>query len=328
MTFFTVIKKLLKNPAGAIGLILLLAFVAVAILAPVIAPPPENTPDPQIMPKLDYSREPQPPSEEHPFGTTVTSTVQYDIFYGVVWGTRAAFRLGIVITLFTTIIGIIIGSISAYYGGWVDEVLMRITEIFQAFPFLFATIFFTSIIQSIYQVGEGVFISVSKLFSLILYGHSYVEALSPFQMKYISGMYAIILFGWMTVARVIRGNILKIKNYEYAQAARTIGAKNIGILSRHLLPNAILPVLAIASINVGTYVLTFAGLSFLGVISREGYAEWGQMISDSRHWIISIKHFPHIIVYPSLALVLFALAWNLFGDSLQEILDPRMKGAR
>jgi peptide/nickel transport system permease protein len=140
-------------------------------------------------------------------------------------------------------------------------------------------------------------------------------------------MISIIIFGWMTIARVTRGNILAVKNFEYALAARTIGAKNIRILFRHLMPNAIFPVLVIASMNIGSYVLTFAALSFLGLGAQVGYADWGQMISFARNWIPSLAQYSHIVLYPGMAILLFVLAWNLVGDALRDILDPRMRGA-
>jgi len=141
-----VLKRLLTNPTSMAGLLLLLAFAVVAIVAPWIAPPPENARDPYMIPRDGFGTEPKAPSEEHLLGTTEG---QYDIYYGVVWGTRTAFRIGVVITIFTTIAGLAVGSISAYYGGWLDEVLMRIVEIFQAFPFLLAAITLTSVLQTI-----------------------------------------------------------------------------------------------------------------------------------------------------------------------------------
>ncbi len=114
---------------------------------------------------------------------------------------------------------------------------------------------------------------------MLTFGHNPTEDLDPVQLQILTGMLAIIIFGWMTYARVIRGNILALKEFEYAMAARTIGASNMRILFRHLLPNAVFPVLVIASMNIGSYVLTFAALSFLGLGAQRGYADWGQMIS-------------------------------------------------
>jgi peptide/nickel transport system permease protein len=316
----------MKSPTAMIGLILLLGFVIIAIWAPTFAPVPENSRDPYMIPRDGFRAEPNVPNEEHIFGTTEG---QYDIFYGIIWGTRTAFRIGVVITLFTTVIGIVIGSVAAFYGGWIDEVLMRITEIFQAFPFLLTAITLTSVLQAVYGRSEGGFMIWSaKILAFLTFGHSPLEPINPVQLSIITGMIAIILFGWMAIARVTRGNILTVKNFEYAMAAETIGATNARILFRHLLPNAIFPVLVIASMNIGAYVLNFAALSFLGLGAQMGYADWGQMISFARNWIPSLNQYSHIVLYPGLAILLFVLAWNLVGDALRDILDPRMRGAR
>jgi peptide/nickel transport system permease protein len=326
MTLVYVIKILVKNPTAVVGLILMLGFIIMAVWAPTFAPVPENSRDPYMIPRDGFRAEPNAPSEEHIFGTTEG---QYDIFYGIIWGTRTAFRIGVVITLFTTVIGIVIGALAAFYGGWIDEVLMRITEIFQAFPFLLTAITLTSVLQAVYGRSEGGFMIWSaKILAFLTFGHSFFEPINPIQLSIITGMIAIILFGWMAIARVTRGNILTVKNFEYAMAAETIGASNARILFRHLLPNAIFPVLVIASMNIGAYVLNFAALSFLGLGAQMGYADWGQMISFARNWIPSLNQYSHIVMYPGLAILLFVLAWNLVGDALRDILDPRMRGAR
>ena len=321
----TVLKKLLKNPTSLAGLIMLLAFVIIAIGAPWFAPVPERSRDAYMIPRDGFSTTPNPPSEEHPFGTTEG---QYDIYYGVIWGTRTAFRIGVVITFITTLIGIFIGSISGFYGGWVDELLMRITEIFQAFPFLLAAITMTSVLQTIYGRGEaGALIFMAKGLAFMTFGNNPAEDLDPVQLQILTGMMALIFFGWMTIARVMRGNILSVKEFEYALAARTIGASDMRILFRHLLPNAVFPVLVISSMDIGSYVLTFAALSFLGLGAQRGYADWGQMISFARNWVPSLVEYWYIVVFPGMAIVLFVLAWNLVGDALRDILDPRLRGS-
>ena len=321
----TVLKKLLRNPTSLAGIIMLVMFLIIAIAAPLLAPIPERSRNPYLIPRDGFSTTPNPPSDEHPFGTTEG---QYDIYYGVVWGTRTAFRIGVVITFITTSIGIFVGSISGFYGGWVDELLMRITEIFQAFPFLLAAITMTSVLQTIYGRGEaGALIFLAKIVAFLTFGQSFAEDLDPVQLQILTGMLAIIFFGWMTEARVMRGNILSVKEYEYAMAARTIGASDMRILFRHLLPNAVFPILVISSMNIGAYVLNFAALSFLGLGAQRGYADWGQMISFARNWVPSLVEYWYIVVFPGMAIVLFVLAWNLVGDALRDILDPRLRGS-
>ena len=319
-----VLIKLLKNPTSLAGILLLVIFVFIAIFAPSIAPPEARSRDPYMIPKDGFSTPPEPPNEDHPLGTTEG---QYDIFYGIIWGTRTAFRIGVVITFVTLIGGLLIGSISAFYGGWADEALMRVTEIFQAFPFLLAAITLTSVLQTIYGRGEaGALMFMAKILAFLTFGQNPSSRVDPVQLQILTGMLAIIFFGWMTYARVIRGNILALKEFEYTLAARVIGASDMRILFRHLLPNAVFPVMVLASMDIGSYVLTFAALSFLGLGAQRGYADWGQMISFARNWLPSLADYWFIVVYPGMAIVLFVLAWNLVGDALRDILDPRMRG--
>ncbi|RMF32398.1 MAG: ABC transporter permease, partial [Chloroflexi bacterium] len=225
-----------------------------------------------------------------------TASGQWDIYYGVVWGTRTAFRVGVIITLAVVTIGIIIGSLSAYYGGKVDMILMRITDIFLAFPFLVAALTLSAVLTPV--IGKGI----------------------------LPAIIALITFGWMGYARLIRGDILSVKERDFVTAARLIGARDFRILTRHILPNAIFPTLVVASMDMGSYVLSFAALSFLGIGAEVGYADWGQLLSFARDWITNLADFWYIVVYPGVALVLFVLAWNLVGDALRDIFDPRMRG--
>ncbi len=319
-----VFLKLVKNPTSLFGMILLVLYTLVAILAPVIAPKEPRARDPYMIPRDGFTTEPQLPSSEHLLGTTEG---QYDIFYGIIWGTRSAFRIGLVITITATILGVFIGSIAGFYGGWVDNLLMRITEFFQAFPFLLAAITLTAVLQTMYGRSEGSpLLEVAKILAFFTFGSNPTKNLDPVQIQILTGMLAIIVFGWMTIARVVRGNIMSEKENDYILAARVTGCKDMRILFRHLLPNAVFPVIVMASMDIGSYVLTFAALSFLGLGAQRGYADWGQMISFARNWIPSLATYWHIVLYPGLAIILFVLAWNLVGDILRDILDPRMRG--
>jgi peptide/nickel transport system permease protein len=137
---------------------------------------------------------------------------------------------------------------------------------------------------------------------------------------------ALIAFGWMEYSRIIRGDILSIKERDYIMAARVIGAKDGRILFRHILPNAIFPTMVLASLAIGDVVLSFAALSFLGIGTQVGYADWGQVLSFARNWISSLTTYWYIIVWPGLTLVLFVMGWNLVGDALRDVLDPRLRG--
>ena len=288
----TVLKKLFKNPLSLVGSLLLVAFVLVAVLAPVLAPPPRPT-EPYRIPRSGFKIEPKAPSEEHPFGTTEG---QYDIYYAMVWGTRTALRIGLVVTGISVVIGIAVGSLAAMSGGWFDEILMRIVDIFMAFPFIVAAMVLATLL------GKG----LDK------------------------AMIAMVTFGWMGYARLIRGDILAVREKEFVSAARVIGARPLRILLRHILPNCIYPVLVQATMQIGSMVIWASTLSFLGVGAPEGYADWGQVISFSRNWIIGSAGHPfeywYTLFIPAGALILFVLSWNLVGDGLRDILDPRMRG--
>lgn len=289
------VERFARNPLSIVGLVLVVFYVLVAVFAPIIAPPQAGTRDPFLIPRAGFKSEPQPPSVEHAFGTTEG---QYDIFYGVVWGTRTAFLAGLLIVAIALVVGLTVGSVAAYFGGWIDDILMRVTEIFLAFPFLVAALTLAAVLQP--KLGRGLY----------------------------TGIIALVAFGWMSYARLIRGDILSTKEREYVTAARALGTSDFRILLRHILPNSIFPVMVVASLEIGTYVLSFAALSFLGLGAELGYSDWGQMLALSRNWITNLGKYWFIVVYPGVALLMFVLGWNLIGDALRDIVDPRLRGSR
>ncbi|MFC1899136.1 ABC transporter permease [Chloroflexota bacterium] len=283
--------QLRKNPLSILGITIILSFLLVAILAPVIAPPPEGHTDIYNIPRSGYSPTPQPPNQEHLFGTTEG---QYDIFYGVIWGTRTAFQVGLLVVGTTLLLGIVLGSIAGYFGGIIDEIIMRITDVFLAFPSLILAMAIT--------VAIG-----PSITSVIL---------------------ALIIVSWPSYTRLIRGDILSIREEDYIEATRGIGSSHIRIIVRHILPNAIFPSLIMASLDIGAVVLSAAALSFLGLGAPEGYADWGQMIQFARNWIVGPQGNPlaywYTVMIPGLFILFFVLGWNLIGDAFRDILDPRM----
>jgi peptide/nickel transport system permease protein len=311
--WYRMVRGIFTNPLSVIGLIITTLFILMAIFARQLAPPVSATHDPYLIPRDGYASEPKAPGTlwkrepppvpnwyqtifkndkwNHLLGTTGG---QFDIYYGIVWGTRTALLVGVVITLVTVIIGLLVGVLSAFYGGWLDDLLSRITEIFLAFPFLLAALTLSAILVPLF--GRGIWPAVI----------------------------ALITFGWMTYARMIRGEVLSTKERDYVLAARVVGVPDRQMILRHILPNAIYPILILASMRVGDYVLSFATLSFLGVGTEIGYADWGQIVSFSRDWILSLDMYWYIIVFPGVALLLFGLGWNLIGDALRDIMDPRL----
>jgi peptide/nickel transport system permease protein len=311
---YRIVQGLVKTPASIVGSLLIVLFVLVALGAPILAPP-LNPNDPYTIPRDGFKSQPRPPGSEWrvrpppvPFWyETVTGKSewvhllgtaqgQYDLYYGIIWGTRTAFRTGLIVVIATVIIGVVIGSISAYYGGLVDLVLMRIVDILIILPSLMATLILAAVLTP-------------------MLGRTTLPA-----------MIALIAFGWMGYARIIRGDILSVKERDFVMAARVIGAQDRRILFKHIIPNAIFPTLVLASLGIGDVVLAFAALSFLGIGTDLGYADWGQVLSFARNWMTSLNTYWYIIVYPGIALVLFVMGWNLLGDALRDVLDPRLRG--
>ncbi len=300
------LKRLIKNPLSLTGLVIILVFIGVAMTAPWLAPP-ERPHEPYRVPRdwqlyNKFSSTPQLPQPDafsrfppdwrkHPFGT---SAEQYDIYYGIIWGTRTAFRSGIIVVGSALLIGILLGALSGYYGGWLDQLIMRLVDIFLAFPGLIAALVLVSIL------GNG-------LNQVLI---------------------ALIAFGWSGYARLVRGDILSVREREYVQAAKALGARDVRIIFKHVLPNVIYPALIVASLDIGSVVLQVSALSFLGLGAEVGYADWGQMISFARNWLKDLDIYWHTVVYPGLAIFLFVLGWNLLGDAFRDILDPRMRGTR
>ncbi len=310
---YRIVKGLMKTPASIIGFLLIGLFVLIFIFAPVIAPPVGK--DAYRIPRDGYKSEPQPMGTEwkknvpeipfwykaltgkdHWVHLLGTSEGQYDIFYGLIWGTRTAFKTGFVVVLATFLIGTILGSISAFYGGWVDNIIMRIVDVFMTLPFILAALIMAAVLIPV--IGRGT----------------------------LPAVLALIAFGWMSYARIIRGDILSVKERDYVLAARVVGVKDSRILFKHILPNAVFPTLIYASLDIGNIVLGFAALSFLGIGTEVGYADWGQVLSFARNWITSLADYWYIVIWPGLILVLFVMGWNLVGDALRDVLDPRMRG--
>jgi peptide/nickel transport system permease protein len=311
---YRVLQGLFKTPASIAGSLLILFFIIIALAAPVLAPPVTPN-EPYKIPRDGFKSQPREMGAEwnknapeipfwykavtgkdkwvHLFGT---AQGQYDIYYGVIWGARTAFKTGLIVVVSTLLIGVVVGSVSAYYGGIVDMVLMRIVDVLLVLPSLMATLILAAVLTPV--IGRST----------------------------LPVMISLVAFGWLGYARVIRGDILSVKERDYVLAARVIGNKDSRILFRHIIPNAVFPTLVLASLAIGDVVLSFAALSFLGIGVEVGYADWGQVLAFARNWITSLDTYWYIIVWPGLALVLYVMGFNLLGDALRDVLDPRMRG--
>jgi peptide/nickel transport system permease protein len=288
------LSRIGKSPLSVLGISILVFYAAIALLAPVLAPPghPSQAGNPYIIPRESYVAEPQLPSSEHIFGT---AEGQWDIYYGVIWGTRTAFLVGIAVVAGVLAISLTIGTLAGFYGGIIDELLMRFTDIIWAFP--------------------GLILAMALV---IAFGPSLNSV-----------MIAMTLVGWSGYARVVRAEIMRVKQEDYIEAARAAGCSDLRVMIKHILPNSIYPIVIMASLDIGAIVLGVAGLSFLGLGPPEGYADWGQMISFSRNWIMGKPGDPYRYWFtywiPGLFIFIFVLGWNLLGDAFRDIMDPTLR---
>lgn len=227
------------------------------------------------------------PSAEHWLGTDGTGR---DIFARLVYGARISLEVGLIVVFVSALVGTILGALSGYYGGWFDRFISGyVFNVFLAFPGLLLAIALVAFL------GGG-------LDKLIL---------------------ALCVIGWVGYARLIRGQVLKVREYDFVQAARALGGGDLRILAIHILPNAIQPLIVQASLGMAGAVLSEASLSFLGLGVQDPTPSWGSMILEAQN--AGVEHAPHVLIFPGIALALTVLAFNFIGDGLRQYLDPRQR---
>ncbi|MEF8829111.1 MAG: ABC transporter permease [Haloarcula sp.] len=229
------------------------------------------------------------PSLAHPFGTDGSAR---DVFSRVLYGGRFSLSIGFIVVFVTAAIGLVYGAIAGYYGGWVDEVMMRVLDLIFAFPGLLLALIIVAVL------GKG-------YWELVL---------------------AFTAIGWAGYARLIRGEILKVKENEYVMAAKALGARDRRVIFRHVVPNAVAPLIVQASLSIGTVVIGVAALGFLGLGLPPSSAEWGTMLDQTRETIVqgpggSIPWW--VTVFPGGAIFLFVMSMNLIGDGINDALDAQ-----
>jgi peptide/nickel transport system permease protein len=271
------LKRILHQPLALTGLCIMILMVLVAILAPVIAQH-----DPL---EVNFKKRLLPPSFEHPFGT---DQMGRDVLSRVVYGARISLRIGLIVVIIAFPFGSILGAIAGFYGGRLDELIMRITDVFLCIP------------------------------GLIL-AMAIAAALGPSIQNVLLSL-AVVWWPWYT--RIVRSVILGLKEQDFIAAARAIGVPHRRIILRHLLPNAIAPATVNATLDIGFVILNAAGLSFIGLGAQPPSPEWGAMLSTSRD---ILREAWWAATFPGLAILLTVLSFNLLGDAFRDLLDPRLK---
>jgi peptide/nickel transport system permease protein len=271
-------RALRANRLMAVGVVLAVLFVLMALVAPLISPHPADAGTVTHPTQALLS-----PSGDHPFGT---DTVGRDVMTRVFYGARTSLRIAAIVLVLAALIGVPLGIAAGYFGGWIDDVIMRITDVFLAFPALLLSVALAAVLSP--SVGNATI--------------------------------AIAATWWPWYARLARGAAAQIAGRGYIESARALGVPSLRILRRHVLPNATTPVLVQMSLDVGGIILTAAALSFLGLGAQDPTPEWGLMVSQGQSYLATDWWLP---VFPGVAIILAALAFNLVGDGLRQALDPR-----
>ena len=272
-------KRLKKNKLAVASLVIIVFLYAVAILAPVIAPYPID--------QMDFENIHGAPSLKHWMGT---DSFGRDLFSLVIYGSRISLTVGIISMAIAMSIGTILGAISGYFGGIVDNIIMRFTDIALCFPQFFL------ILTIVALFGNGIY----KV--IVIIG----------------------LTSWMQVTRLVRGQFLSLKQREFVESAKALGASDARIIFKHLLPNSFAPVIVAATLRVGTTILTEAVLSFLGLGVRQGTISWGGLLQDAQSITVMVET-PWVAIFPGLMIFFTVLSFNLLGDGLRDALDPKLK---
>ena len=270
-------RRLKKNKLAVASLIVIGLIVLVAIFAPLLAPY-----DPY---ETDVFNKLQPPSKEHIMGT---DSIGRDVFSRIIYGTRVSLLVGVVCEAIAVPIGVILGCIAGYYGGWADTIISRLIEVLGSFPFI---IFALCIM---FLIGPGV----------------------------LNIFVALGAIGWLGHARQIRAAVIQLKNSEFIEAAKTSGASDFKIIFKHLIPNCLSTVIVVATIDIPGDIMYEATLSYIGLGIQPPEPSWGSMIAEAQNFL---RQIPTFSIFPGLAIMIVVLAFNTFGDGLRDALDPKLK---
>jgi len=269
-------RRFRRHRLAMLGAVILIGMYLIAILAPWLAPYSYS--------QVDTSRRLEAPSAEHLMGM---DNIGRDVLSRVIWGSRISLSVGFVAAGVAVFIGTLVGATAGYFGGRVDNVLMRITDVVMSFPVFFLLLTIIAVVER-------------SIFNIML---------------------VIGLTAWPGLARLVRGEILSLKEREFTEAARALGAADARVLFRHLLPNAMAPIIVSATLRIGGAILSESGLSFLGLGVPEPYPSWGSVLNSGRRFL---RPAPWITTFPGLFIFLTVLSFNFVGDGLRDALDPKM----
>ncbi len=312
------LRRLIRNRAAVIGAAIIFILVLAAIFAPLIAIKPfadqvlvdQNKVPRWILTVFPTMKAYAKISPNYPLGADY---VGRDLFSRIVYGSRVSLSVAFVGPLISLIVGIIYGSISGYFGGRVDNIMMRVVDVLYAFP----SLLFIILLMAFFRGSAGQFPPNS-----IAYGLSQLDA-------QLGGMFFIFvgigLTAWETMARLTRGQVLSVREKEYIEAAHTIGAGNLRIMFRHILPNILGPLIVNETLAIPSYIATEAFLSFIGLGVNPPTPSWGAMISDGAR---VLRTYPNQAIFPALALAITMFAFNFLGDGLRDAFDPRLRGTQ
>lgn len=275
--FISVMERVFQNKVATAGLIVVLLMIIAAILAPVLTPYDYDV--------MDFAVKNQGPSLQHLCGTDEYGR---DILTRLLYGARYSLALGLLAGVPHLTVGVALGSLAGYFGGKVEQVIMRVCDVFQSIPNMLLAVIVSS------ALGIG-FVN-----TIIALGVGHIA----------------------TTARVVRAQFLPLREKEFVEAERAINCSNARIIFKHILPNAFAPVIVQTTMGVGGDITTAAALSFLGLGVQAPTPEWGAMLSAAKGFI---RYYPHMILFPGLCIAIVVLALNLFGDGLRDALDPRLK---
>jgi peptide/nickel transport system permease protein len=314
------LRRFLSRWQNWIATLMIFTYFGVAIAAPYLSPDDPKEPGPFMRVGKATRGEPQPPGE-----TAVLGMLPHgiDVYHALVWGSRNALQFGLIVTVSTSLFGIFYGALSGVVSQRMGGLLMNIADSFLAFPPIAGVVLLQQLFAATVAAMGGMYF-IHPTVGLVVETNgpstliqTLLETVNPL-------MLSLIIFSWMPYARIVNSIVLTLRQTDFVQAARALGAGPFWLIRKHLLPNSITPAMVLAARDVGGVVLLQATLTFIGI---GGGSVWGSMLAQARNWVIgpggSLLTYWWVFIPPTLAVMLFGIAWNVFGDGLSDVLDPR-----